>query len=892
MTTRNFEALFAPARIALIGASDRAGSVGDVLAANLLSGGFHGDLLFVNPKGRPVHDREVFTSVAALPAIPDLAVIATPAASVAGLISELGARGCRAAVVISAGFEADDPDSVARRQALLDAARPHLLRIVGPNCLGVLSPAHGVNASFARTTPPAGGLALVAQSGAVAAAALDWAPAHGLGFSHVVTLGDSLDVDVGDLLDFLGRDPATHAILLYVESLRDARKFMSAARYAARAKPVILLKGGRSRAGAKAAFSHTRALAGADDVYAAAFRRAGILQVDGLDDLLDAALVFAKGRPLSAGNLAILTNGGGAGVLAVDALERLGGHLALLEPSTQAALRAALPAHGVYGNPVDILGDAGPELYGETLSVLLAAREVDAVLVLNSPTAVADSGMAAEAVLTARRDAPIAKPVLAAWLGEPSVAAGRARLAAAAVPTFPNAEAAVRSFARWGVAQRLHELLLEAPDGVPEQSGVAVARRVVAGALAAGRSALDPMEVQSVLQAYGVTTLEARIVQTPVEAGAAAAEVGQDKPVALKIRSPDISHKSDVGGVELNLSGRLPTERAAEAMLSRIKAARPDARLDGFVVQQMVWRPKAQEILVGMVRDPTFGPVVLVGHGGVAVEAVADRALGLPPLNAALARDMIAQTRVARLLAGYRDRPPADIEAISQILTAVGRLCVDILEIAEMDLNPVLCDDKEALVLDARIGLHRPDATTARPAILPYPSHLARNIEVDGQILRLRPIRPGDAKRLIEMVDRCSADDVRLRFFGGMRRLDANLAARLSQVDYDRHMALVAETENHELVGVGRLAEDPEGETAEFALMVRSDHQARGLGHALLQAVLDYAASRGLREVWGEVAVENVRMLEVARDLGFASKISAGGMTGVHITKALPTTRS
>jgi acetyltransferase len=438
----------------------------------------------------------------------------------------------------------------------------------------------------------------------------------------------------------------------------------------------------------------------------------------------------------------------------------------------------------------------------------------------------------------------------------------------------------------------LHDILLEAPDGVEGLGEVAAARRIVAGALAAGRSALDPMEVQSVLRAYGVTTLEARIVHTPHEAGVAAAAVGQDVPVALKIQSPDISHKSDVGGVELDLRGDLLTERAAEAMLSRVKTMQPDARLEGFLVQPMVSRPKAHEILVGMTRDPTFGPVVVVGHGGVAVEAVADRALGLPPLNAVLGRDMIAQTRVACLLAGYRDRSPADIEALAHILTAVGRLCVDIPEIAEMDLNPVLCDDKGALVLDARIGLRQADATTARPAILPYPGHLARNIEVDGQVLRLRPIRPTDATRLIEMVDRCSVDDVHLRFYAGMQRLDPNLAARLSQIDYDRHMALVAETESQELVGVGRLVEDPEGETAEFALMVRGDHQAHGLGHALLRAVLDYAASRGLREVWGEVARENARMLDVARDLGFATAVSGGDMSRVHVTKTLARTPS
>ncbi|TAJ73607.1 MAG: GNAT family N-acetyltransferase [Phenylobacterium sp.] len=885
MTTRNFEALFAPKRIALIGASDRPGSVGEVLAANLLAGGFSGELLFVNPKGRPVHGRTVFPSIAALPAVPDLAVIATPAPAVAGAIAELGGRGCRAAVVISAGFEGDDPESAARRQALLDAAKPHLLRVIGPNCLGLLSPRHGVNASFARNTPPAGAIALVAQSGAVAAAALDWAPAHGLGFSHVVTLGDSLDVDVGDMLDFLGRDPATRAILLYVESLRDARKFMSAARYAARAKPVILLKGGRSRAGAKAAFSHTRALAGADDVYAAAFRRAGVLQVDGLDDFLDAALVFAHGRPKTPGSLAILTNGGGAGVLAVDALERVGGQLTVLSAATQETLRALSPAHSTCANPVDILGDAPPDLYARSLAALLAAPEVDAVLVINCPTAVADSGLAADAVIAARAADAAHKPVLAAWLGEPSVAAGRARLAAAGVATYPTAEAAVRAFSRLAEAQRLHDQLLEAPDGAEETLDAGRAREIVRRALAEGRAALDPIEVQGVLRAYGVSTPDLRLAATPEAAGEAAMAVAPHGPVALKIQSPDISHKSDVGGVQLGLTGGIATARAAEAMLSRLKVARPDARLDGFLVQPMVSRPRAQEVLAGLVRDPTFGPVIVVGHGGVSVEVVADRALGLPPLNVALARDMIARTRVARLLAGYRDRPPADLDALAAVLVALGRLAVDLPEVAELDLNPVLCDDEGALAIDARIAVRAPDLATARPAILPYPAHLTRTVEVAGEPLTLRPIRPSDAARLVQMVDACTPEDVRLRFSGGMLHLDRDLATRLSQIDYDRHMALVAETAAGDLVGVGRLVEDPEGETAEFALMVRSDRQHHGLGGLLLQAVLDYASGRGLREVWGQVARENRPMLDLSHALGFTAQADDADMSRVCVTR-------
>lgn len=886
MTT--LDALLRPRRIALLGASDRAGSVGHVLASNLLSGGFSGEIDLVNPTARTICGRPAHDSVGALPSAPDLAVIATPAATAPGLVHELGSRGCRAAVVISAGFEGDNDACARLRQSLLDAARPHLLRIVGPNCLGVLSPMNGINASFARGAPPPGGLALVAQSGAVAAAALDWAPAHGLGFSHVVTLGDALDVDVADLLDHLGRDAETKAILLYVESLANARKFMSAARYAAGTKPVICLKGGRSRQGAKAAFSHTRALAGADDVFAAALRRAGVLQVDTLDELLDMALLYARGRLAPGGRLAILTNGGGAGVLAVDALERGGGDLAELSDATRAALAAKAPPHGVWRNPVDILGDAGPERYAASLAALLAAPEVDAVLAINCPTAVADSGAAADAVIAAAAQRP-RKPVLAAWLGEPSVAEGRRKLIAAGVPSFPTAETAVRAYARLGVASGIQRLLSEAPDEASPRDG-AGGRRIVERALDEGRGVLRPLEVQDLLQAYGVTSLPIRLAETPDAAGDLAASFGPGVRVALKLQSPDITHKSDVGGVALDLSGRGRAAGAARAMLRKVAALRPDARITGFLVQPMADRPKAHEVLAGLVRDPTFGPVVVVGHGGVAVEVVADRALGLPPLNAALARDMIGRTRVSRLLAGYRDRPAADLDALASILVALGQLATDLPEVRELDLNPVLCDAQGALVLDARVAVQRPAAGDARPAILPYPAHLRRELHVAGERLHVRPIRPTDAERLIALVDACARDDVHLRFGGGRLHLDQDLATRLSHIDYDRHMAFAAEAADGSLAGVGRLVEDPDGEQAEFALLVRTDHKRRGLGRALLQLLLDYAAGRGLRVVWGDVARENTAMRGLARALGFETHDDLGDPARVRVARAVQPT--
>lgn len=884
MTTRNLDALFEPHAIAFIGASPREGSVGQVIARNLLAPGFAGPIMLVNPRGGEIEGQAAYASVADLPQVPDLAVIATPAETVPGLVKTLAEKGCRAAIVISAGFEGGGREAELR-QAVLDAARPHLMRIVGPNCLGFISPLHRINASFAHRMPQAGRLALVAQSGAVAAAALDWAPPHGVGFSHIVTVGDSADVDVGDVLDYLALDAETEGVILYLEGIADARKFMSAARAAARSKPVAVIKSGRSSAGAKAAFSHTGALAGADAVYDAAFRRAGVLRVDTLSELFEAAEAFSAGVRSSGEKLAILTNGGGAGVLAVDALEGAGASLAELSADTLAALDKIAPAHWSRRNPVDILGDAHPAIYGQAMDILMHAPEIDAVLALNCPVAVADSTEAAQAVVDAvARSGRRHKPVLTAWLGEAGMGEARARFAAARIPTYDTPEQAITAFGQLVRARRTHELLVEAPPPGPGPTDPAAARRIVEDALRQGRSALTDPEARAVLRAYGVPVVESQSAATPGGAGLAAGRI--EGKAVLKILSRDISHKSDVGGVRLGLSGAAETELAARDMLGRIARLRPEAKIDGFIVEPMVERPNAEELLAGVVQDPTFGPVVMVGQGGVAVQVLADRALGLPPLNTALARDMIARTRVSKLLAGYRDRPPANVDALAAVLVALGDLAADLPEVTELDINPLLCDAEGVIAVDARIGVKAADASTPRLAILPYPAKLARDVEVGGEPLHIRPIRPTDAERLSEMVDLSSDKDVHLRFSGGLRHLTPDLTRRLTQIDYDRHMALIAETAAGEILGVGRLVCDPEGDAAEFALMVRSDRQMRGLGATLLQAVLDYAAEKGIARVWGEMARDNERMRDLAAHLGFTVE-AAKDASRVRMTKSL-----
>jgi len=898
MSVRNLDALFRPSSIAVIGASRRAGSVGAVLARNLFAGGFDGPVMPVNPKAQSIGSTLAYGSIAELPVVPDLAVIATPPATVPGLIAELGARGTRAAVVVTAGFgEGDGPaDGTALRQAMLDAARPHLLRVLGPNCLGLMAPHHGVNASFGHIAPLPGDLAFVSQSGAIATAVLDWATHRGIGFSHVVSLGDMADVDFGDMLDWLAADGRTRAILLYVEAITHARKFMSAARIAARTKPVVVIKGGRTEAAARAAASHTGALAGSDAVYDAAFRRAGMLRVFDLAELFDAVETLASRLHVDGDRLVILTNGGGTGVLATEALGDAGGTMASLSADTMAQLDTTLPPTWSRGNPVDIIGDATGERYARALDATLADPGKDAVLVMNCPTAVADPVDAAEAVVrsveeTAKRVGR-RPPILTCWLGEGAAAAARRLFAEHRIPSYATPGQAARAFMHLVRYRRNQALLMETPPALPQDFAPdpAKAKAVIAAALAEGRSMLTEPESKQVLEAYRIPVVQTRSVAADPDAAAEVAS-GFPGPVALKILSPDITHKSDLGGVRLNLQGAEEVRVAAREMLTTIAKAAPGARLLGFTVQEMARKPDAHELILGIGQDRLFGPTILFGHGGTAVEVLRDSAVALPPLNTVLARDMMVRTRVWRLLQGYRARPRADLDEVAFTLVKLSQLAADLSEVAELDINPLLADAAGVVALDARIRVQPPlPPGTPRFAIRPYPQHLVQHLSLrDGCDFTLRPVRPEDEPAMREMLLRSSAEDIRLRFFGPMR-LDHEFAARLTQIDYDREMALVAEAEEGGcpvLLGTVRIVADPDNVAAEYGIMVRSDLKGQGLGYRLMTEIIAYSRSRGLERISGEILRENATMLRMAEELGFKCEAVPDEPGLVKVTIAL-----
>jgi len=802
MSTYHLDRMFAPRSLAIAGIGAREGSVGRLILKNLRDAGFEGTIHLVHPRERTIDGLICMPSIAELTEPADLVVIAAPPEAVPGLVEQAGARGCLGAVIVTAGM---GRGAGSLGEAAQLAARRYGLRLVGPNCLGLMAPGARLNASFAARAPLAGGLALISQSGALAAGIIEWTVSRAIGFSAIVTLGDTLDVDFGDCLDHFVDDPQTRAILLYIEAIGQPRKFLSAARAAARMKPVIVMKAGRHAGGAKAAATHTGALAGSDAVYDAVFRRAGLLRAISLDELFAAAETLSRVRPFSGDRLAILTNGGGLGVLAMDRLEDLGLPAAHLSDETLRALNAFLPPTWSAGNPVDIIGDAGPERYAKTLETLFADEGTDAILVLQVPTALAKGSDAAHAIIDVvrrRRGEVVApKPVFTAWVGADKSISDA--FDAAEIPNFGTESEAISGFGHIVNYSRAQAALLDTPPGFAEgyAPDVATVREIIAGALAQNRRWLDPIEVNRVLTAYGIpATPTSLAVDAPGAVAAARPFLAAGKRVTLKILSQDIVHKSDIGGVVLDLADEPAVAAAAQKILAAARLRRPDARIGGLIVQPMIYKPNARELIMGAADDPTFGPVIVFGAGGTAVEVVNDKAIALPPLDLKLANDLIGRTRVSRLLGAYRDVPAADTSAIAGTLVKLSELVADIAEIHELDLNPVLARADGVIALDARIAVAAMPAaqqpstgSNPRLSIQPYPQHRERDeILPSGLAVHIRPIRPDDELLIRAMLSRVSLDDIRLRFFSPIKEFSHAFLARLSQLDYARAMAFIA----------------------------------------------------------------------------------------------------
>uniref|UniRef100_B0SVW7 CoA-binding domain protein n=1 Tax=Caulobacter sp. (strain K31) TaxID=366602 RepID=B0SVW7_CAUSK len=873
MSLHNLSALLSPASVAVIGGSDRPGSVGQVVVENLLSGGFAGPIYLVNPRALSVAGATWSATIADLPQSPELAVVAVPAATVPQVIADLGAAGVKVAVILSAGLT----EANGLRQAMLDAAKPFGLRIVGPNGLGLLAPHARLNASFARGAPTPGGLALISQSGALVSGLIDWANTRQLGFSGIVSVGDMAEVDLGDLIDLFAADPHTDAILLYVEGVTNAAKFMSAARAAVRIKPVIALKAGRNPASGKAVRSHTGALAGAYDVHACAFERAGIVQVETLTDLFDAAAVLRVGRTLAGERLAIVTNGGGAGILALDAMASSGGVLAELGPETLERLNTALPAGWSRGNPVDLVGDAPAERYRVALDAVLSDAGVDAVLVMNCPTALAQPGDIARGVaasVVAARGRGVRKPVIACWLGDANQDAAGPILSACGVPMFGAPDAAARAFGHLLAARRAKASLMAAPATHDERGGDrAAALDVIQAARTQGRTLLNEVEAKTLLSAYGVATVPTRLAATARDVAKLCADLAP--PYAIKIVSPQIVHKSDVGGVVLDLPNAEAASAAAEAMGARIAKTCPEAVITGFAVETMIAPGRAHELIVGLAQDVTFGPVLMVGAGGKAVEVLKDRALGLPPLDGDLAQAMIAKTRISRLLAGYRDEPQADIAGVVATLKALSAIAIDLPDIVELDINPLRVDATGVLALDARIVITQACAPESRLVIQPVPMEWAADLLTrSGLAFHVRPVRPDDTPAVAAFFAQLDPEDLRLRFLSPLRTVDADRLALMTQVDYRRTMTFLAfDTDRRTVIATAMLASDADPKRAEVAVAVRSDLKGHGLGWTLLDHVLRYARAQGVKVVHSIESADNVAALQLERDMGFTARI-------------------
>jgi len=872
MSIRNLDCLFKPRSIAVVGATNRENAAGFRFMHNLLASRFPGPVMPVNPKHCAVAGVLCYPDIASLPLTPDLAILCIANAAVVDQVIALAQRGCRAAIVFSADFEEHRTEaSIHLREHLQEVAKRYGIRILGPSSLGVMAPNFHLDASPLYAPPLPGTLAFVSQSVSMASLVVDWSRTKGIGFSHLVSLGEACDIGFGDLLDYLAGDPGTRAILLYIESIRQRRDFMSAARAAARNKPVLAIKSGRAWEGARAAKTHTGALAGSDAVYDAAFTRAGMLRVNELEEMFAAAETLARTPLPRSPSLGILTNGGGIAVIAADELGRCGGTLAHLSDETSNALDQLLDRSWSHSNPVDIHSYASLDHYAKAAETLMSSKEIGSLLVMHAPTSLeSPESIAAELVRISTEHRY--KTMMTCFVGGERVEPARKLLRESGLPAYETPHGAIQAFTHLIRYRHNQEMLMETPAAAPTPDGaVEKAHATVEAARAAGRTTLGEDEARQVLAAYGIPFVESATAKTPAEAGRAAERFGGR--VALKVISPDIVHKSDYRGVVLNLAGAEAVEREARRLAARMAETHPEVAIEGFAVQRMVERRHATELIVGVTTDPVFGPVVMFGQGGTSVDVVGDTAIGLPPLNTNLARSMVQQTRVAALLSGYRDHPAANLDAVCSTLIMVGQLVADIPEITELDINPFFADADGVIAVDCRIQLAEPGAPRQHLAIRAYPRQLEEVVTLrDGSKVLLRPIRPEDEPNHHRFIAAMSPEDIRFRFFSALQALPHTEMARLTQIDYDRDMAFIAETidtEQPETVGVVRAMNSPDNDRAEFAVVVLPDQKGNGLARALMIKLIDYCRSRGTGELVGPVLTENKRMLHFVEGLGF-----------------------
>ena len=868
--------LFEPDAVAVIGASDRENAVGNIIFKNILASGFKGQLFAINPKHETVQGQQTYKSIEEIGARVDMAIIATRPQTMPKIIEQCGRSGVRNVIIVSSGFSESGHVGAALERKVLEIARSYSVRILGPNCLGIIRPDIGLNATFASVTAGRGNLALVSQSGAMCSAVLDWAKSNQIGFSSVISLGMTADIEFGEILDYLIYDNRTHYILMYVEGIRNARRFMSALRSAARIKPIILLKAGRHEAGSMAASTHSGMAAVSDSVFEAAVRRAGVVRVSNIGQLFYAAKALAsKFRP-QGNRLAIITNGGGPGAMAADRAGDLGIPLAQLSAETMAALNKMLPPNWSHSNPVDIAGDATPERYRQTIEMVTADAGVDSTLVMLAPQAMTNPLEVAKAIVEITDET--SRSVICCWMGEEQVASGRKLLEESGIPAFRTPETAVELFYHISKYFRNQKLLLQTPEPTrqqdrPEAEG---AKMLIEALLAERRKVLSEMESKAILRAFRVPVAQTMVARTATEALLLAEQIGF--PVAMKVDSPDLQHKSEVGGVRLNIMNAPAVRNAYHDIIDTVQKRQPKARINGVSIEPFLSRPHGRELMIGVFRDPIFGPVISFGAGGFDVEVFSDRSVALPPLNKFLAKDLIDSTRASIILGDFHNMPPVDQKALREVLLCVSEMVCELPWLMELDINPLIVDEKGAIAADARMVVDHISETSgdryAHMAIYPYPVHLTQEWQMkDGTVVTIRPIRPEDAEMEQEFVKGMSDESRYYRFMDTLRELTPTMLVRFTQIDYDREMALVGTVAGDEgketQIGVARYVVNPDGESVEFALAVGDTWQKSGVGRKLMTALIDCARQKGYRAVVGDVLSTNGKMFNLMTSLGF-----------------------